>query len=135
MRLEIEPLIENAKKLVLRLEEIIFEESKIKREEYFEKQSEYWGKMAQCLRNCAEVKNIYPGSPSSMFISWDENEHHNVVVEISAFAPIVAIYFYGTPPLSLLTTLDHCLIDLDLTKLTNEEVVQLEQEHWYHSIF
>lgn len=101
-----------------------------------DKQVYYWENLTKCFEKNKEIKETYAGGAGSIFICWDENTtHHNIVVEIGLYAPLVAVYKYGPVPTSILDSVYNCIKSNELIILTDDEISELENNSLYHFIF
>lgn len=119
--------------------------SKVKRDEapFFElqkrrldKRTLHWSSLIDTLQENSFVKRVYPGSTGSIIVEWDDDEaHHNIIIELSLYGPIAAIFIYGEPPKELLIYIAKAIIDMNLLQLNSEEVAELDRSNQYHLLF
>jgi hypothetical protein len=93
-----------------------------------------WSQVAACLQAYRDVLEFYPGSPSNFFITWGSTQDE-IVVELSWFGNLAAIFTYGTVPAQILATVTACLEQLGLSVLRQEDIQELEQNGVWQVIF
>lgn len=92
------------------------------------------GKLMQILKNRVSSSIVDIGTSTSLEIRSKEWEG-NIVIELSMYAPLVAVFIYGSIAPSIINVVSECIADCSLLELTSEEIAQLEEQGTYHEIF
>jgi hypothetical protein len=93
-----------------------------------------WSQVAACLQVYRDTLDFYPGSPSDFFITWSSAQDQ-VVVELSWFGNLAAVFTYGIVPAQILATVTICLNQLGLSVLQQEDIQELEQNGAWQILF
>ena len=88
-----------------------------------------------CIATESLVKRAYIGTTTSVVIDWGELATQSITVEISLYGSLAAVFLYGNPPPLIVTTVERCLRNLSLKQLTEDEIVELQEQDKYYLIF
>ena len=91
--------------------------------------------LISCLTNSPLVKKVYFGAGNSLTVVWGETLKLSITIELSLFGRLAAVFPYGAPPEELLTAIENCLISTSLIKLSEKEIVELQEQDKYYLIF
>lgn len=91
-------------------------------------------KLMQCLSACVSPSIVNIGTATSLEMQSKEWEG-NIIIELSVYAPLVAVFVYGSIEPPIINAVSQCITNCDLLELTPEEIDQLEERQIYHEIF
>ncbi len=91
-------------------------------------------RLKSCLQLSLDTALIDLGTSTSLEIQWAVSKSQ-VVIELSLYGPLATVFEYGEIPESALQHIDKCLRANDLTRLSDEEKEQLENQGVYHELF
>lgn len=94
-----------------------------------------YDRIRTCLLQKIRDLNIYPGTTTNLCFHWDDNTHNEIILELSLYGPLVAPFVYGQPPSNVQGVLEECIRACGLILLTEEEIVELEENDSFLSIF
>ena len=95
----------------------------------------YFDALTDCLRSAADVSEAYAGTDSMIIVRWDADDKHQVIIELSPYGPLVAVFVYGPVPPRLRGDVDRCVAATGLIHVSDEELDALEPEHGYSRLF
>ena len=96
----------------------------------------YFDKLTACLKASPQVIDVYAGTATATNIHWDDDRlHHVVVIELTPYGPLAALFAYGPADEGLLEHIDSCIEGAGLLKLTEHEIKQLQEQNAYYELF
>ncbi len=105
------------------------------KKENLDKAEQYYHKLVACLKASSDFTHIYPGGTTFLELHWDDNPQEQVIIELSLYGPLAAVFVYGTIPEKYLQDVHSCLDSCGLVSLTKDEIGELEERGAYHSLF
>jgi hypothetical protein len=90
--------------------------------------------LRSCLLASLAAGSIDMGTSTSLEISWQAPELQ-VVIELSLYGRLAAVFSYGEIPENSLEEIDSCLKAHNLIRLSDEEKEALETQSLYHQLF
>jgi bifunctional pyridoxal-dependent enzyme with beta-cystathionase and maltose regulon repressor activities len=92
-------------------------------------------KISVCLSTVEGIKDVHPGSTSSIHAIVNGNKGASVVIECSLYAPLVAIFIHGNAPSIIVQHIVQCIRKLGFLDLQQDEIQELEQEGLWLLLF
>lgn len=90
--------------------------------------------LQSCLYPVLDARDIYVGKPNSLVIEWGDMEAE-VVIELSLFGDLAAVFMYGDVPRSALRRIDEHLAACGLLRITDDEIEELQDMGVLYHIF
>jgi hypothetical protein len=92
-------------------------------------------RLTRCIESSGLVRELSFGSPGSIHTSGYSDSKHSIVVEISLYGPLAAVFEYGLVPAELKEHIESCIQSLEIVRLTDSERNELESTNQFLEIF
>jgi hypothetical protein len=97
---------------------------------------EHWDEVMACLRTVPGITDMYAGTATAIDLHWDDDKlHHLVVIELTPYGPLAAVFAHGPVPETLLGQINECVDASKLIRLPPEEIEKLQERDEYYALF
>lgn len=91
--------------------------------------------LIECLKQGIPIVDVFFGSPTTVNVRLNDNGEDHLIIELSLYGPLAAVFAYGQGTKDALDRATTCITDLGLIQLTADEIAELEQNDHYLDLF
>jgi hypothetical protein len=103
-------------------------------DETHERTADLTDRFIACLQIHVPSLIITRATSTGFDLAWNPN-NECIRIELCMNAPLIAVFFYGTPPRHVVDGYSACSEAYHLIVLTPEEINELDQKNLYHLLF
>lgn len=108
-------------------------------EQYARREQQQW--FHNRLRACLEKENrflgardIYDSSATAITIEWGDFDAE-IEIELSIYGTLAAVFIHGDNALGVLGIIERCVSSCGITRISDDEIEELQQQGLYYHLF